>query len=465
MSVAVSQSSKLEELFQRKSTLGIIVAMALPTVASQLIGVIYNYADSIYVGTLNKPEQIAAIALALPTSLIMLGLANFWGVGAGSMLSRALGKKDFRTAGRISAFSTYCATGSSLLLGRAGGRWGGGLIRFLGASETVLPYAREYFLWFFTLGVVPSVLSMHLSNLLRAEGYARLASRGLILGGILNVILDPFFIFPFGLGLGVGGAAFATFLSNVISTLFLAGAIYRIRSQSCLSFRPSLVRMSSAEIREILSVGLPSALIMFLSAISNNVLNVLLARHGDHVVAAIGIAKKADFLPSHIAVGITQGALPLIAYAYASGKHEKMKDILFTTLKMAFYSLTTLVIFLEIFARPMSLLFIRDEETVRFAATFIQMLCISFPLYAVSTTINAFYQAINRPQTALILSIIRKGPLDIPLMILLGRFSHFTNIAWSQFILDLITVIICLIVVKRFFASNVFRKDIALNHE
>ncbi len=446
--------SKLEELFQRKSTAGIILAMALPTVASQLISVIYSYADSMYVGSLNSPEQFAAIALATPVILVLTAIANFWGVGGGSMMARALGRKDNPTANKASAFSGYAALVTSAICSLVAYLAGDRFLRFLGASDTVLPYARQYLFWMFIVGGVPTAVSMTLAHLLRSEGRARHASTGLMLGCILNVILDPFFIFDFGFGMGVEGAALATMLSNCVALLYLLAVVWRHRAVTCLSFRLQdvLVRWSLA--REVMTVGLPSAVIMLCSAISNNVMNILVSAHGDQAIAALGIAKKLDFLPVHTAIGITQGALPLMAYSYTSGNHEKMRDILYTTLKMAFGVLLVIVMFLEIFAHPMSQMFIRDPETVRYATSFIRVLCLSIPFYALNTTIDAFFQAINYPKTAFGLSILRKGPLDIPLMFLLEACFFFTNIIWAQPIMDVVTMVISMAVVWFFFRKR-----------
>ena len=447
---ASANHSRLEELFKTKTTFGLIVSMAIPTIASQLIGVVYNYADSIYIGSLNHPEQVAAIALALPLMLLIYALANLWGIGGGSAVSRAIGQNNLQNGHRASAFAFFGAILTTLPLSIIAWAWGDGFIRLLGASDAVLPYARQYFLWFFIIGAAPSVCGMVMAHLARAEGYARQASAGLILGALLNVILDPIFIFQFGFGMGVAGAALATFLSNIASILYFAVVFWQNRRKTYLSFRPSDAIVQWPLAIEIISVGLPSALLMLFSAISNNVLNTLVASHGDRALAAVGIAKKLDVLPAHISVGITQGALPLLAYAYAAGKSEKLRDILFTTLKVAFISLFIVVGLMEIFARPMSMMFIRDDETVRYATSFIRILCLSVPLFAVSGAINAFYQAIKRPRTAFLLSLIRKGLLDIPLMFLFERLFFITNIIWVQPIMDLLTLSISLYVVRRF---------------
>lgn len=443
--------NKLEELLRNKTTLGAILSMALPTVASQLIAVIYNYADTIYVGHLNQPEQVAAITLALPLTLVATAIGNLFGIGGGSMLSRALGQHDETTARKCSAFSIYAATILSSILCMAAASGGDSFIHFLGAKEDTLHFAKDYLFWCFFMGGVPAVLSMVLAHLARAEGFARQAGRGLIFGGVLNIILDPLLIFDFGFGMGVAGAALATMLSNVASMLYFIIFFFLQRKHTRTSFQPVDAIPPKRISSEVISVGFPSALLYILSATSNVVLNGLISKHGSHVVAAVGIAKKIDLLPANISLGITTGALPLMAFTYAAGQKRKLEDILCTTLKFSTAILLLLVVFMEIFARELSQVFINDPMTVNYTTGFIRIVCLSMPLFGIITTVNTFYQAVNNPKTAFALSIIRKGPLDIPLMIFFEATFAITKILWVQPLMDFITVLITLAVICRFF--------------
>lgn len=204
----------------------------------------------------------------------------------------------------------------------------------------------------------------------------------------------------------------------------------------------------------MLSIGLPSALISLLSAVSNGVLNNLISKHGEVAVAAVGIAKKMDILPANIAVGITQGALPLLAFSFGAGKKERTKKLLSVTGILAFATTTVVVVFLEIFAASVSRLFIKDTETVQYATQFIRRLCLSVPLYAVTITINSFFQAVNKPKHAFAISVIRKGIFDLPLMVLFDSLFVVTSIIWVQPIMDFVAVVVSLLILKRFFQKE-----------
>lgn len=439
-----------KSVFQSESILKVILAMAVPTVISQMITVLYNYADTIFIGQLNDPKQVAAITLALPLTLFITAVGNFWGIGGGSTISRALGKDDLQEAKRAASFAFYGAVIMTGVFCVIAFFMGNAFDYMLGASEADIDFTNRYIFWMFIIGAMPSVLSQVLAHFARSLGYAKEAGIGLTLGGVMNIVLDPVCIFSFGLNLGVTGAAIATMISNVVSLIYFSVLFFRHRHQWSVSFHIRDALPAKEIIFPVLSIGLPSALISLLSAVSNGVLNNLISKHGEVAVAAVGIAKKMDILPANVAIGITQGSLPLIAYSYGAGKGERTKKLLSVTGILAFAATLVVVVFLEIFATPISALFIRDAETVQYATQFIRRLCLSVPLYAVTITINSFFQAVNKPKHAFAISVIRKGVFDLPLMVLFDSLFAMTSIIWVQPIMDLLTAIISLLVLKRY---------------
>lgn len=444
------------QVFQNESAFQSVLIMAIPTIISQMITVLYNYADTIFVGQLNDPKQVAAITLALPLTLFITAVSNFWGIGGGSTISRALGKNNLQEAKSAAAFSFYGAIIVTAICCVVAFAIGDAFNYMLGASETDLDFADRYIFWMFIIGAMPSVLSQVLAHFARSLGFAKEAGMGLTLGGVLNIILDPIFIFPFGFNLGVTGAAVATMLSNVAALVYFFVLFYRHRGPRSISFHITDAFPQKQITVQVLSIGLPSALISFLSAVSNGVLNNLISKHGEVAVAAVGIAKKMDILPANIAVGITQGSLPLIAFSYGAEKRERTQKLLFITGILAFASASAVVVFLEIFASPISRLFIRDAETVQYATQFIRRLCLSVPLYAVTITINSFFQAVNRPKHAFAISVIRKGIFDLPLMVWFDSLFVVTSIIWVQPIMDLVAVVVSLLILRRTFQKNDF---------
>ena len=457
MHIQMDERQEKKDVFQNDSIPKVILAMAIPTIVSQMITVLYNYADTIFIGLLNDSLQTAAIALALPLTFLITAIANCWGIGGGSMISRSLGKRDLKGAKYAAAFSFYGALIFTIICSMIAFGMGDAFVYLLGASAEDLSFTDKYVFWMFVVGALPSVLSQVLAHFARSLGFARQAGIGLTLGGLMNIALDPIFIFSFGFNLGVAGAAIATMLSNVISLAYFFVLFAMNRKKWSVSFRIA----DAIPIKEIavpaITVGLPSALIPFLSAISNGVLNNLISAHGDIVVAAVGIAKKMDLLPANIALGITQGTLPLLAYSYGAGEKERLQKLLYTTGVLAFISTVIVVILLEIFATPIATLFIRDADTVWYATQFIRRLCLSVPLYAITLTVNSFFQAANRPKYSLVISVIRKGIFDLPLMVMFNYLFAATAIIWVQPIMDLITSVISLLILKHFLGISIER--------
>lgn len=449
MSFGVKSKSNTN-VFENESVIRSILIMAVPTVLSQLISVIYNYADAIYIGKLNNPSEVAAIALATPLTLFITAVSNLWGIGGGSAVSRSAGAGKKEEAARISSFSAYGAAILTLLCSFMAFIMGESFTRLLGASDTVLPYAEKYIFWVFIIGAFPSVMSQVLAHLARSEGHSAAAAAGLTIGVILNIALDPLFIFDFGLGLGVEGAAIATAISNFASFLFFVVFFILRKSDTNLSFSPRKMLPTKEIAGTVLLIGLPSALISLLSAISNVFLNNIVAAHGDVAEAAVGIAKKIDILPAHVAMGITQGSLPLLAYSYGKGDHDRTRKILRETCILACSVIVFIVILLEIFARPIASIFIEDRETVRFAASFLRKLCISIPFYSITITINSYFQAANKKWHALFLSVLRKGIFDIPLMFLLDAAAgSVTSVILAQPIMDVIVVAVSIVMIRK----------------
>ena len=307
------------ELFERMPVPKALATLAIPTIISQLITMIYNLADTFFIGLANDPSQTAASSLAFTLVFMMNCLPNLFGVGGGSLISRLMGEKRDSEAKGVASFSFYmtmifAAAYSLIVL-----IFMDPMLRLLGATDSSLVFAREYALWVIVIGAIPSTLSMTMAQLLRSEGMAKQASIGLGLGGVMNMILDPIFMFVIlERGNEVKGAAIATMLSNVIVLIFFILVYFRMRGNTVISLDPRKTRLNWSYINQILAVGIPSALGSLLACISNIVINNLASSYsdlyGDVPVAAIGIAKKIDMLPMNVGFGLCQGMMPLVAY-------------------------------------------------------------------------------------------------------------------------------------------------------
>lgn len=307
------------ELFENAPIPAALAKMALPTIVSQLITLIYNIADTWFIGRTNNPYMVAASSLVLTVFLASTALSNLFGVGGGSLVVRLLGQRREDEARRAASLSLTMAACASLLYAALSLLFMNPLLRLLGASDNTIGFARQYLTCVVVIGALPTVLSIAVASLLRNAGYAREAAFGLGMGGVLNIALDPLFMFVIlPDGCQVLGAGLATMLSNLASFLYFLAVLHRVEGESVLSIPRRFERIGADSMRSLFSVGVPAALSLLLFDLTNIVINRLSASHGDIELAAIGIVLKVERLPLNIGVGICLGMMPLVGYNYAA---------------------------------------------------------------------------------------------------------------------------------------------------
>lgn len=430
-----------------------VTAMAVPTVISQLISVAYNMADTFFVGRLGDPNQVAAVSIAAPAALLLTALANLFGIGGASVLSRSLGSGERAQAGLVSAFSLYAALFTAVLISVCFALFPSPLLRLLGADSETLPYAGQYVRWVVVLGATPSLLSMVMSHFARADGAAKLAGYVLSAGGILNLVLDPFFMFDWGLGMGISGAAFATFLSNLVSLLLFAAYFIRRRGSTPVSFSPALFSLRTAP--AVLAAGLPGMLQTLLASLSNAVLNNTARPFGPTAQASLGIVKKLDQIPMSVTIGIAQGVLPLLGYSYSARNTRRMRLTLRAALLMAGCFSIACVLCYEVFAGPLIRVFLDDRATVTTGAAMLRVMCLSTPLMGVSFILITAFQATGKNKAGALLSVLRKGAVDIPILLILRLVSApLLSLAFVQPVSELAAMLAALYALHKYFGTE-----------
>ena len=438
---------KNRELFETAPVPRALAALAVPTIISQLIIMIYNLADTVFIGMANDPSKTAASSVAFVLVFAMNCLSNLFGVGGGSLISRLLGEHKDKDAAGVSSFSFYGSLALAAIYSVVIYFFMEPFLYFLGATEGSIGYASDYAFYVVVIGAIPSTLAMTLSNLLRSEGFAKQASLGIGLGGILNIILDPVFMFlileP---GNEVKGAAIATLLSNVFVLCYFIVVLIRLGRKSVLSLNPSRVMIERRYAFSVFAVGFPSALSSALACLASIMLNNLTSGYsylyGDVPVAAVGIAKKIDMLPMNVGMGLCQGMMPLVAYNYSSGNYKRMRS--FTTAARnagIAFALLCIIVF-EIFAENIVRLFIGDADTVAMATNFLRIMCLAVPFMIANFQLSFTLQAMGLGKQSLLLSSLRQGIVNIPLLLLMNSLFGLYGIVWTQIISDFITIII-----------------------
>ena len=435
-------------LFEKDSVPHALGVMALPTIVSQLITLIYNMADTWFIGRTNNPYMVAASSLVLTVFLMAGALANLFGVGGGSLMVRLLGSREEAEAGRVASWTLVMAALASLVFSLLCLLFMNPLLRLLGASDNVLEYAKQYMFCVIVLGGIPAILSNTLSAMLRSIGLSSKASFGLSMGGLLNIALDPLFMFVIlPDGRQVLGAGIATMLSNTAAVIYFL-VTYRKASESTI-LRMNGRAPSRQSFASIFSVGIPAAVAVFLFDMCNIVINRLSSGHGDIQLAAVGIVLKAERLPLNIGVGICLGMVPLLAYNYSSGNRERM-DAVFRFGRGVGLTIGLVSVALYWFFAPTIMrIFIEDAGTVEFGTQFLRARCFATPLMFLCFSMVHFVQAIGRGRGSFLLAVVRQLVFNIPLLFLMNRLFGMSGIVWTQALADLCTVIVSYAVYAR----------------
>lgn len=436
-----------KELFETVPVPRAVATLAIPTVISQVVAMVYNLADTFFIGQIGNPYMVAAVSLVFPWFNLLTALGNLFGIGGSSLISRLLGEKRGDEVRFVSAFSIWGGAVLTLVFSVLTYLARTPILHFLGASPDTYGYAESYLFWVVVLGGVPTMASQVFGHLLRSEGYVRLASAGMMFGGILNVVLDPILIF--GMHLDVAGAAIATAVSNALSVVFFIFEYARLGDRSVVSLHPR--HFTFRFIRQIFSVGLASALATTLGNLSNMAIVKLASGYGDIPVAAYGVVKKIDQLPLNVSMGLCQGFMPLVGYNYAAGNYRRMRAASVFSWKTALVMSACFVACFACFAPGILHLFVREVQTSTLGASFLRIACLAVPLTSVNFLISYTLQAMGKGAQSAILTSCRQGLVNIPLLLLMNAIVGLYGMIWTQFVTEVIMLPVSLLMYRATF--------------
>lgn len=437
-------------LFEKDRVSHALMVMALPAIASQLITLIYNLADTWFVGRTNNPYMVAACSLVLPVFMFTIVVSNVFGVGGGTLIARLIGAGEDEEASGVSEICMWMAIIAGMFFSILCFFVMTPLLTLLGASDRIIEYARQYMFFVVVLGGVPVVFNNTASSMLRSIGLSSKASFGLSMGGVLNIVLDPIFMFMIlPDGKQVMGAAIATMLSNIVASIYFLITYLKACNNTILRFRPTGKYPSAKSFSSIFDVGIPAAVGLLLFDLCNIVINRLSASYGDIELAAIGIVLKAERLPLNIGIGICLGMVPLIAYSYSSGDIERMDEIFRFARVLGLLIGITSVLMYYILAPLIMQTFIHDPETVHFGTLFLRARCIATPLMFLCFSMFHFTQAIGRGKESFFLAVVRQMVFNIPILFLFNALLGVMGIVWTQAVADFFVVIVSYILYGR----------------
>lgn len=431
-----------------------VATLAIPTVLSSLVMILYSMADTYFVGILNDPVQNAAVALSAPVLLSFNAVNNLFGVGSSSMMSRALGMKEYDTVRKSSAFGFYCALGCGLLLSLICTIFRPALLGLLGADDITVSATESYLIWSVTCGAVPSILNVVLAYMVRSEGASLHASLGTMSGCLLNIVLDPVFILPWGLNMGAAGAGLATFLSNCAACLYFFILLYFRKNSTYISLSPKQFSLQKPIIMGICGVGVPAAVQNLLNVTGMTILNNFTSAYGADAVAAMGIAQKVNMVPMQISLGVSQGIMPLIGYNYSSGNKKRMKSALVFVLKLMLPIVALATVGLFWASDALIGFFIDNEEVIAYGSRFLRGFCLGLSFLFIDFLAVGVFQAIGFGKASFVFALLRKIVFEIPFLYILNYLFPLYGLAYAQFSAELLLAVAAILMLLWIFKGH-----------
>ena len=444
------EENENRHLFEEMPVPKAVMTMAVPTIVAQLIILVYNMADTFFIGRTDNPFMVAGASLILPIFNVTIAVANIAGVGGGTLVARLLGRGEPEEAKKVASFSMRFSALGGLSFSLLMAIFMTPLLKMLGASEETFSFARQYCSCVICFGAVPTVLSMTMGNLLRNVGCAKQAGLGVSLGGIVNILLDPLFMFVLlPRGHEILGAGIATALSNFLVCCYMLVVILRLKSPVLtLSQRVGLPRR--AQLASFFAVGLPAAAGPFLFDLDYIVIDRLMASYSDRALAAVGIVLKAERLPLNAGVGLCLGMTPLAAYNYSAGNLQRMDGVLrFTRRTGVGIALVSIALY-ELFAPGLIRLFLNDAVTVAYGSQFLRIRALATIVMFLSFIYVHFFQAVGRGGCALGLVVLRWAVVNIPMLFLLNAIFGMIGIVWAQLVSDCLVALFSALFYRRF---------------
>ena len=435
-------------LFENAPVSKAVAVMAVPTMISMLVVVIYNMADTFFIGQTGDPMQVAAVSLATPVFMVFMALGNLFGIGGSSAISRALGEKKAERAKNISSFCCYGSLGLGIVMALLFLVGMDGILKLIGASENTVGYARDY-LTYIAFGGPFIIIGTALGNILRGEGAAKESMIGNMIGTVTNIVLDPLMIL--GLGWGVVGAAVATVIGNMAASGFYL--VYFLRKKSSLSIRLGDFKAGERIASGVMAIGIPASLNNILMSCANIVLNQVLISYGDTPVAAMGVAMKANMLLVLLQIGLCSGIQPLIGYKYGARNKKRLMQVFRFTGICAVVMGTLLTIVMVAARQSIIRAFIDDSQVVAYGIQMVIALQISGPALGILFLCINTIQGMGKAVPSLVLTICRQGLVFIPAVYILNGIFGLDGVIYAQPVADFISIVLSLAI-----CLGIFRK-------
>lgn len=433
----------MTSVFEEKNISKAIMRVGLPAMLGQLTTLIYNIADTFFVSLTKEPATIAAVTLCAPILLIIMSIACIFGMGGSSVIARLLGEDEKEESGTTMNFCVYAMAIAGVITLVLGLAFLQPLAKISGADADNIAYTCDYLKWIF-IGAPFIMLANGFVHLFRSVGLIKESTIGLVLGNVINMVLDYVFIVIFGWG--TAGAALATSLGFVCATIYYIVCMIReeYKGNQLVPLNPKRFSPKAEIVRNVVSIGIPGALITVLMSVSNIVLNNYISIYGSDAVASYGIAYKLNMIPILLSVGLSQGVAPLVGYYYGGNRKKQMSDIVKYT---ALYGVLMGAVFTAVFVlfgKPLATMFLQDGALIEQTGYFLKILCLSAPMLGVINMMTSYFQALGKAIKSLIITVLRNAVLFIPGLIILNYFWKLNGVIAAQPVVETILTIICI---------------------
>ena len=432
---------KTTEIFRDAPVPKAVLSNVIPSIISMIMVLVYNLADTFFIGQTKDALMVAAVSIATPAFLLFMAVGMLFGIGGTSLISRMLGEGRHERAKNASSFCFW--TGLiigivSMILIMIFAR---PVCRMIGASDDTIDYASQY-LGIIALGIPFLILSNCFSNIIRAEGNAKIAMTGMIIGNMANVILDPIMILTFGWN--VAGAAIATVIGNILSTAFYI--IHLVSKKSMLSIKPKDYKAGERIALDVMAIGIPASLNSVLMSVSNILINNKMIKFGDMAVAGLGVAMKVNMIVVMLLIGLGTGIQPLLGYCYGSGNKKRYFAVLKFSIMLALGLSLIMTAICYFGAGGLVRAFLEEPNAYEYGFSFSRIYILSGPIMGLLFVFINAIQSTGAALPSLILSISRQGLLFIPILTILSKVTDAARmLAYAQPLTDYLATTLAII--------------------
>lgn len=439
-----------------------IFAMSMPVVLGMLVYVFYNLVDMFFVGKLNDTNQLAAINVTTPLIMLIISIAGIIGTGGAAYISRCLGEKNYDRANKTMSLSIVMCIIIGIVVTILGTIFMEPLVRCLGVSEQIFPYAYSYSSIIIYCTVI-LMLNYTFSQLIRSEGAAFIAMVGMIIGTVVNVVLDPILIFKFNQG--IDGAAWATIIGNAVALLYYIAVL--AGNKTLVKFSLKNIALDKKMLKEIFFIGIPASVNQFLLTLAVLLGNNFAVAYGDDIVAAMGTALKVITIGTYIFMGFSVGCQPLIGYNYGAKNVKRVTSVINNGIVITTITGILLTLTFALFARPIIGIFSEVESVVSGGIIILHGLMWSLPIVGVQTMAPVVAQSVGKGGASLVLSILRQGVIYIPVLFILNKVFGFQGLVYAQALTDLISLVPTVIILRAIMKDikESFEEDTVLTPE